>query len=1387
MMSRLLRLPWATFAFLAGATLIVLLALYVVVAGQLLSLLEQRRTDVALWVGARVGMIATIDAIDTDMRLLTPVVHLRGVRLFVPDGGADAGPALVAPVIDLELDTLATALARRPVLQLLRLEGIDLVLEEREDGRFHVRGMPFNVNDPQAEEKLRQALQVLYRQTDIVVEHSRLTIESARLPVTALEKLRLHMHNDGDRHAVSGSAQVLGPGRLSAAFVLNFAGAPVLPRDLQADLYLRLAPAPLEGWLPRREAGQLWIDSLTGGGEAWLRLEHGRVLSVTGLARVDSLAASLADGRKIEGLLGLQTRYRWRAQDDGFTLALSGLTFRRQGLAWPETDGAIEVRRLAVDGLGTRSVDQASAAQASADLERADLEADTGAVDTRVDAAAPDEADPGPGSEVRLRAMLSRGSVQMLAALADALPENQTALRAQLQRWAPTGQLADLRLDWDPSAPASKRWQLSSAFAGIAINSDGTAPGISGLAGRVELHPDAGYARLVAERAQLWLPTIYDAPVAVTDAAVRAVWRRDGAGWRLATDRFRVSNGDAAASGLLTLQLPGDGSSPRLALLAQLQDGRGTRAASYLPRSASAGLRNWLDTALVDARVQRGTFVFEGPVRREPAALAERTFQMRFAATGMTLAYLPGWPPLRHADADIHIADGVVDARGISGRVLGSALGNIRVRVTPAGPRTPSLLVATSAINGDVADTFALFRDTPLHDAVPAELLRWDGTGRLAADLRLELPLGVPAATPQVTVTGTVAGATLASTLRELEITDVSGALRYDTRQGFSATEVRGRALASEFTGSARTVNDDGGQQTLIDLRGSLQMAPLSAWLQLPALDLLRGDAESLLQLRFARDGSLLDVRSNLRGIAVSAPAPLGKPADSAVDTRFTYTLGTSTPRLTLVYGRNFAADVQLRDGAPVAGMVALGSTRLPEAGDSRTRGLVVEGSMPTLVVADWLAFSRRLAGLPPLPAPAAKEPFAVSRAVAGLVALGNTLQRVNVSTERLDAGLLVLEGATVRMGRETGSWLIGVDSRVLRGQIVMPDGYEERGSKPLVVQIDTLNLPAAAATRLGGNGEPLPAAIPRLALALNNISIGSENYGSWSLETVPDGTGVLLNDLHGSWRALDIQGSGRWAPAPEGGTRTQFTGVATADDLARVSEAFGFAPNLSSAQAKMKFDLGWPGSPLRADPLLARGTLALDLSAGRFVTQSAKTQALRAFGVFNISTWQRRMKLDFTDLYKKGVAFDQLTGDLVLDGGRVSTSNLVVKGPSALFEGSGSTDLASHAISSRLRVTLPLNSNLYVGCLAGLPACAGIVAFEQLWGDRLEKMTTLSYDVSGVWEDPQIRLLDDPGREKAEQGRAQNGEKAGEKTGDKRRWRAPTKPAPAPAPATGG
>jgi len=1276
------------------AAAVVLVALYVLAAGQLLGLLPERRAAITQWLGNRLEMQVAIEHVATDMRGLTPVVQLRGVQMAV--AGEAGEPALSAPLIELHLAPFRSLWARQPVLDLLRIDGIQLVVEQMPDGRFRIKGMPFRVNDPDAAEKLAQALRVLYAQRDIVVERARVQVESDRLPVSAVTGITLRMHNEGDRHAVAGAATVIGQGNLPLSFVLAFSGNPLLPADLVADVYLRVQPASLEGWLPRRDLGEnLWIDSLAGGGEAWLKLARGQVGDVRGRLQVDSLALSLGDGSKVEGLLGLNSRFHWRAGDavrwrDAWTLSLAQLSFRRQGKSWPESAAAVEFRRDADDN-------------------------------------------------VSLRAMLSRGSVEMVAALGALLPPERAALTAQLTRLAPHGQLADMRVRWQQGAPAETAWAARFALAQAGWRADGAAPGLTGLSGRVEWLPDGGVADLQLKSAALQWPAQFSEALPLDEAQARLAWRRSAGGWELRSNRFTLRNADARASGLFTLALPADGASPRLSLLGLIEQGRAAATPRYLPAGTSPGVRDWLAAALRGGTLQRGSFLVEGPMRAEPALLAQRTFQMRYEGTGITLAFLPGWPELTGADADVFIEDGDVDARARQARLLGSALEAIRVGVSHDGERAQ--LDVRTRIEGDLADAFALFRE-PLRAAVPAELLRWDGSGRLAAEVRVSQPLGATdAARERVTVDGQVSGAQLTSRQRELTVDDVSGLVRFDSRDGFSARELRGSTLGTVLAGSARTQGEAGRQQTLVELRGRLRMQPVNAWLKVPALEVLRGDADAALTLRFGEE-SVMDVRSDLRGIACNAPAPLAKAAEAAVDTRLSWTLGTETPRMQLTYGRALSADVRIEGGTPVQGAISLGGARLPAVEGGR--GLAIEGVTATLSIPEWLAFLRRM--LPPAggstatAAAGSARDTPVARTVAAIASLGDTLERANLRVGRMDTGVLVLDDAALRVARQAQGLQLTLDSEQLAGTLQVPQGYRVGDDRLPELQVSRLLLPAAG----DGGGAPAvtPLDIPSLRLALKNARIGGEDYGNWAMDIAARPDGLHFSNVTANWRAMDIYGEGAWL-VDAGGQHSRFSGIATSKDIAAVSEAFGFQPNLSSTSAKFDFSLEWRGRPDDLDIQRIGGKVAMDLRNGRFVTASARSQALRALGVFNVGTWQRRMKLDFTDLYKRGVAFDTLTGDLVIDNGRLSTTNLVAKGPSAVFEVSGSTELATEALDTRVRVTLPVNSNLYVGCLAGLAACAGIVAAEQLWGDRLEKLTTLGYEVRGTWADPQVKQLE--------------------------------------------
>ena len=86
----------------------------------------------------------------------------------------------------------------------------------------------------------------------------------------------------------------------------------------------------------------------------------------------------------------------------------------------------------------------------------------------------------------------------------------------------------------------------------------------------------------------------------------------------------------------------------------------------------------------------------------------------------------------------------------------------------------------------------------------------------------------------------------------------------------------------------------------------------------------------------------------------------------------------------------------------------------------------------------------------------------------------------------------------------------------------------------------------------------------------------------------------------------------------------------------------------------------------------------------------------MRVLGLLNFSALARRLRFDFSDVYKRGLVFDEIEGGFVLAEGRLKTQGpVVVQGPSSRFQLVAEVDLESYALAGDLVVTLPVGNNL--------------------------------------------------------------------------------------------
>jgi len=407
--------------------------------------------------------------------------------------------------------------------------------------------------------------------------------------------------------------------------------------------------------------------------------------------------------------------------------------------------------------------------------------------------------------------------------------------------------------------------------------------------------------------------------------------------------------------------------------------------------------------------------------------------------------------------------------------------------------------------------------------------------------------------------------------------------------------------------------------------------------------------------------------------------------------------------------------------------LLGAGDAQLPAG-----QGLRVRGRLEALDLAPWQAQAARLAG---------DDPGGSAR---------QSLQSVDLSIGQLKAFGMDLNQAVVRLARGGPAWDLRLDSKEVIGNARVPDA---KGA-PMVVRMQTLRLPAPspaekqAEERAEDGPDPLasfdPRKVPALDLSIDKLYRGDDLFGSASVKLRPTARGVTASEIDLDFKGLRIDGGGGWE-GEAGNTSSWYKGRLDGKNLADVLKAWGFAPTVTSRDFRLDVDGRWPGSPAAVSLMRFSGSMDAALRTGQFVEVEGSAQALRVFGLLNFNSIGRRLRLDFSDLFDKGLAYDRVKGLLVASSGvYVTREPISVTGPSSNFELDGTLDMVRDRVDANLQVSLPVTNNLPLAALiVGAPAVGGaLFLVDRLIGDRVSRFASVHYRVEGPVKEPRITFV---------------------------------------------
>jgi len=357
----------------------------------------------------------------------------------------------------------------------------------------------------------------------------------------------------------------------------------------------------------------------------------------------------------------------------------------------------------------------------------------------------------------------------------------------------------------------------------------------------------------------------------------------------------------------------------------------------------------------------------------------------------------------------------------------------------------------------------------------------------------------------------------------------------------------------------------------------------------------------------------------------------------------------------------------------------------------------------------------------------------------------------VDVGFDHLYLGANTLENIDIEALDLGDRWVINANSERAVGRVAVPDDGSAVMADFEVVRL-TRDEDAAPEVREALTFEEHLDAFrsldmgqwPDVNATIADLQLNGETLGTWSFNLRPEPYRLSIDGIQGRLKSLTLVGDMTWSIIDDR-EKSRFAGSVTGGKVADLNSLFGTEIPLTNERTNIELDLDWPGRPDEIALADMNGTVSLRLDEGIILEQNNTAQVFRVFNLLNADTLWRRLKLDFSDLYERGVAFDAISGKAQLVDGRVTMApELQVVGPSGAFKLSGSTDIADETLDMRLVVVLPLTQNLPLAALlmgAGAPIGGALFVLDKILGDPLSKLTSASYGVTGTWDDPKVDL----------------------------------------------
>ncbi len=868
---------------------------------------------------------------------------------------------------------------------------------------------------------------------------------------------------------------------------------------------------------------------------------------------------------------------------------------------------------------------------------------------------------------------------------------------------------------------------------------------------KIEYSDKHGYFFLSSQNGKIEQSRWFDKPLAYKNIIVRGEFSRQENGWTIASDDFRMQLSNNMASEInakANISLNWLNHKPIFVNMDMAFKPFDINTLSqYLPKKIlHAKLTQWLDMALLSGVAQNATLNVTGLLDGMPE------YHFKSELENVELRYHQDWPILKNAKIDLSLANNILSTKVHDGSVLGVGIKNSQVTIENIIAQ-PAIVTANIEANGRLEQVVDILLHSPLSLRLGDGIEPYQFKGDMGLLLHLDLPLGQQYIN-DIKVDGTITSHNADAYLykQDIHVNNIDGIIHF-SENNIVTEELTGTIWGKEAKFLLQSHYDKAEHKkiTMVQAQGQVDIQQATNHFLDENIILGQGDTHYDVDVTIRSDdenwNSNFYLKSNLLGVALDLPQGFGKAPEeimpfelsgrvksNSISTSMQHmNYKVSLPNAQLALSFQSAQAKPSEQSKPFAqnkrsefigGHLYLGNDS--QAQFRSDQKFMIDGSLGNLTLSEYV------------------KVFEVNNLSTVLGDEKN--QKMSIVPQMdIEVGHIDLYGLKAQDARIEGlidserhNWNFSLVSPEIRGYLAVPQNDLKRVVRleleHLIID-DSIEKKYVNTPEFNFSHWRFP-----LEVKIDRFSYKDKKIDNFSAKLEPVEYGYYIKQLAFMMKDTQVKSSGSWHGL-SGKNQIDLTGAIMTHNISSILDMIGLEHSLQKAKGDINFSLSWSGSPFKFTPEGLSGEIKFDLKDGSI--QGVNPGFGRILSLLSLDNLQKRLSLDFSDVTKKGMAFDKLSGKIYLIDGSIYSDNVTVQSASARVDAKFRTRFDSKHLNGSITVMPDLTGSLPIAVTiaSGNPAVgAAVWVMDKLLGPTIQEMSKQEYYLMGSWSDPILK-----------------------------------------------